>query len=259
MEVLKGSPPEEPRRQPGFFDLIINRLQAVGISLVAGLLFSAAIVVVFGLLAREVFLTARAGPLDRDITLFVRGLHTPTRDNLAVEASFFGGHLFLLPATIVVALALRGRGHPVSALLFFSSVAGGFVLNALLKITFHRARPDLWPALVSEHTYSFPSGHAAMSTVFYGGVAAVVFHLTDRVVPRLSAVVFALIAIVTIAGSRVYLGVHWTTDVVAGFVVGVFWVAVSAIATEIVYRRVPKARPVPRRRRTAVAPKTGPS
>jgi undecaprenyl-diphosphatase len=259
MEVLKGSPPEARRRQPGFFDLIVNRLQAVGISLVAGLLFSSAIVIVFGLLAREVFLTARAGPLDRQITLFVRGLQTPTRDNLALVATFFGSHLFLIPATLLVAVALRGKGHPTSALLFFASVAGGFVLNALLKITFHRARPDLWPALVSEHTYSFPSGHAAMSTVFYGGLAAVVFHLTDRVVPRVSAVLFALVAIVTIAGTRVYLGVHWTTDVVAGFVVGVFWVAVSAIATEIVYRRVPKARPALRRRAIAVAPKTGPS
>jgi membrane-associated phospholipid phosphatase len=250
MEGLKGSPPEQPRRQPGFFDLVVNRLQAVGISLVAGLLFSAAIVVVFGLLAREVFLTARAGTLDRGITLLVRGLQTPTQDNLAIVVSFFGSHLFLIPATILVALILRAKGHPTSALLFFASVAGGFVLNALLKITFHRARPDLWPALVSEHTYSFPSGHAAMSTVFYGGLASVVFHRTDRLLPRVASVALALVAILNIMASRVYLGVHWTTDVVAGFVVGVFWVAVSAIATEIVYRRVPKARPVRRPRRS---------
>ena len=57
MEVLKGSPAEPPRRQPGFFDLVVNRLQAVGISLIAGLLLSAAFVIVFGLLAREVFLS----------------------------------------------------------------------------------------------------------------------------------------------------------------------------------------------------------
>ena len=257
MEVLKGSPPEPPGRQPGFFDLVVNRLQAVGISLLAGLLFSAAIVVVFGLLAREVFLTARAGPLDREITLFVRGLQTPTRDNLAIVLTFFGSHLFLIPATLLVAFILRAKGHPTSALLFVASVAGGFVLNALLKISFHRARPDLWPALVAEHTYSFPSGHATMSTVFYGGLAAVVFHLTDRRLPRIAAVALALIAIVTIMGTRVYLGVHWTTDVLAGFVVGVFWVVVSAIATEVVYQRVPRARPVRRPRRSSGVPKTG--
>ena len=251
MEVLKGSPPEEPRRQPGFFDLVVNRLQAIGISLLAGLLFAAAIVIVFGLLAREVFLTARAGPLDREITLFVRGLESPFRNNLAIVLTFFGSHLFLIPATLVVAYLLRAKGHPTSALLFFSSVAGGFVLNALLKISFQRARPDLWPALVSEHTFSFPSGHAAMSTVFYGGLASVVFHQTDRRGPRILAVAGALIAILTIMATRVYLGVHWTTDVIAGFVVGIFWVVFSAIATEIVYRRVPHARPVRRPRRGA--------
>jgi undecaprenyl-diphosphatase len=227
----------------------VNRLQAVGISLVAGLLFSAAIVIVFGLLAREVFLTARAGPLDQEVTLLVRGFQTPFRDNLAVLVSFFGSHLFLIPATLLLALVLRAKGHWVSALLFFSSVGGGFVLNALLKITFHRARPDLWPALVSEHTYSFPSGHATMSTVFYGGLAAVVFHQTERHWPRIAVVAGALVAILSIMASRVYLGVHWTTDVVAGFTLGIFWVAVSAIVTEVVYRRVPKARPVPRARR----------
>jgi undecaprenyl-diphosphatase len=249
MEVLKGSAPEPPRRQPRFFDLVVNRLQAVGISLVAGLLFSAAIVIAFGLLAREVFLTARAGPLDRQVTILVRGFQTPFRDNLAVLVSFFGSHLFLIPATLLLALVLRAKGHWVSALLFLFSVGGGFVLNALLKITFHRARPDLWPALVSEHTYSFPSGHSTMSTVFYGGLAAVVFHQTERRWPRIAVVAGALVAILSIMASRVYLGVHWTTDVVAGFTVGIFWVAVSAIVTEIVYRRVPKARPVPRVRR----------
>jgi undecaprenyl-diphosphatase len=251
MEVLKGSPPEEPRRQPGFFDLVVNRLQAIGISLLAGLLFAAAIVIVFGLLAREVFLTARAGPLDREITLFVRGLESPFRNNLAIVLTFFGSHLFIIPATLVVAYVLRAKGHPISALLFFSSVAGGFLLNALLKISFQRARPDLWPALVFEHTFSFPSGHAAMSTVFYGGLASVVFHQTDRRGPRILAVSGALIAILTIMATRVYLGVHWTTDVIAGFVVGIFWVVLSAIATEIVYRRVPGARPVRRPRRGA--------
>jgi undecaprenyl-diphosphatase len=252
MEGLSGKPPESPRRQPGFFDLIVSRLEAVGITLVAGFLFSAAIVVVFGLLAREVFLTARAGPLDRDVTLFVRGLQTPARDHFALVATFFGSHLFLIPATLVVAALLRWKGHPVSSLLFFASVAGGFGLNALLKITFQRARPDLWPALVAEQTYSFPSGHAAMSTVFYGGLASVVFHLTERRGSRIAAVFFAVVAIVTVAGTRVYIGVHWTTDVAAGLVVGVFWVAVSAIATEFAYRRVPAARPIrrPLRRQT---------
>ena len=248
MEELTGKETDPPRRQPRFFDLVVNRFQAIGLSLIAGFFVCAVIVALFGLLARDVFLTARAGPLDREVTLFVRGLQTPARDHFALIVTFFGSHLFILPATLVVAAILRRKQHPVSALLFVGSVGGGFILNALLKITFHRARPNLWPALVTERSFSFPSGHVAMSTVFYGGLAAVVFHLTDRTGPRIAALAFAVLAIGLIAWSRVFLGAHWVTDVTAGFLVGLFWVVVSAVATEVVYRRVPAARPVPRRR-----------
>jgi undecaprenyl-diphosphatase len=248
MEELTGKETDPPRRQPRFFDLVVNRLQAIGLSLIAGFFVCAVIVALFGLLARDVFLTARAGPLDREVTLFVRGLQTPGRDHFALIVTFFGSHLFILPATLVVAAILRWKQHPVSALLFVGSVGGGFILNALLKITFHRARPNLWPALVTERSFSFPSGHVAMSTVFYGGLAAVVFHLTNRTGPRIAALAFAVLAIGLIAWSRVFLGAHWVTDVTAGFLVGLFWVVVSAVATEVVYRRVPAARPVPRQR-----------
>ena len=97
-----------------------------------------------------------------------------------------------------------------------------------------------------------------MSTVFYGGLVAVVFHLTDRPAPRLGAIAFALLAISLIVWSRVFLGAHWMTDVTAGFLVGLFWVVVSAVVTEIVFRRVPRARPV-RRPRSGAKPSRQPS
>ncbi|HVE66084.1 MAG TPA: phosphatase PAP2 family protein, partial [Thermoanaerobaculia bacterium] len=201
-----------------------TRLERLGVSLLAGFFVCAVLVVAFGFLAREVFSTARTGPLDREITISIRALHAPPLDRAARVITFFGGHLFLIPATLLVALGLRSRGHRISALLFSGSVVGGFGLNSLLKITFHRARPDLWQALVAEHTYSFPSGHAAMSTVFFGGLAAVALHLSKRPVVRVTALVLAAVAAMTIAATRVYLGVHWTTDVVAGMLVGLFWV-----------------------------------
>lgn len=222
-----------------------TRIEKVGISLLAGFFMCAVIVALFGFLAREVFATARAGPIDREVTISIRALHAPPLDRAARFVTFFGGHVFLIPATVVVALALRARGHWVSALLFSGSVVGGFLLNALLKITFHRARPDLWEALVAEHTYSFPSGHSAMSTVFFGGLAAVVIHLSKRPALRIAAVLLGTVAAVTIAGTRVYLGAHWTTDVVAGMLVGLFWVVVAGIATEHVARRAARRAAAP--------------
>ncbi len=249
MEDVKDagtSAPPRPRRMT-LFHHVFSRIEAVGLSLVLGFLVCGAIVVLFGVLVREVFLTARAGPLDRAVTLAVRSLATPERDDIARVLTFFGSHFFLVPATVLVALLLRWKGHWVSALLFSGSVAGGWGLNALLKITFQRARPALWPALASEATYSFPSGHAAMSTVFFGGLAAVVLHRTDDPAPRAVAIGLATFLVLTISGTRVYLGAHWATDVTAGMLVGLFWVVVSSTATEYVSRRVPDARP---RRRT---------
>ena len=223
-----------------------TRLEKVGLSLLVGFFVCAVIVVGFGLLARDVFSTARTGPLDREVTISIRALHAPPLDRAARILTFFGGHLFLIPATLLVALGLKSRGHWISALLFTGSVVGGFALNSLLKISFQRARPDLWQALVAEHTYSFPSGHAAMSTVFYGGLAAVALHLSKRPAVRVTAIVFATIAAVTISATRVYLGAHWTTDVVAGMLVGLFWVIVAAVATEHVARRTAaRAQPPP--------------
>ena len=213
-----------------------TRLEKVGVSLLAGFFVCATLVVLFGFLAREVFATARTSDLDREITSSVRALHTPRLDRAARAVTFLGSHLFLVPATLLVALGLRSKGHWISALLFSGSVVGGFALNSLLKITFQRARPDLWQALVAEHTYSFPSGHAAMSTVFFGGLAAVAIHLSKRPAVRVTAVVLATAAAVTVAGTRIYLGVHWTTDVVAGILVGLFWVVVAAVGTEHVAR-----------------------
>lgn len=214
-----------------------TRVQALELYLVSGFLVCAAVVVLFGILAREVFRTTDTRDFDRGVTLAVRELQSPGNDRIAEGVTFFGSHVFIIPATILITAGLWRKGHWISAVLFSGSVVGGFGLNALLKIAFARQRPDLWPALVTEKTYSFPSGHATMGTVFYGGLAAVVLHLSRRPVIRDAALVFATTAILMIAASRVYLGAHWTTDVTGGILVGLFWVSVCSTGTRYVTGR----------------------
>ena len=209
-----------------------SREEAVGLYFTLSLLACVVVVVAFGVLAREVFEAGATGRLDAAAGGFLFGLRSP-RITAAMEAITSLGHpAFLLVGTAVVCAGFVLRDHRVSALLFSGSVAGGFALNSALKLAFARARPSAWPALVKETTYSFPSGHAAMTTVFFGGLVAVVFHLYPDRVPRLAAAAAAAACILAVAVSRVYLGAHWATDTLAGVLVGLFWVAVYAAGVE---------------------------
>jgi membrane-associated phospholipid phosphatase len=229
---------EEERARVRPLRRLFTRVEALGLYLVSGFLVCAVVVFLFGFLAREVFRTTETRAFDREVTLAMRELHSPSNDRIARIVTVFGSHLFVLPATVVVAAGLWLKHHRASALLFCGSVVGGFGLNALLKISFARDRPDLWPALVTERTYSFPSGHATIGTVFFGGLAAVVLHLFRRPFVRAATLALSTAAILMVAASRVYLGAHWTTDVAGGVLVGLFWVSVCSTGTEYVSRRV---------------------
>lgn len=236
---------EEPGPRVAPLRRLFTRVEALGLYLVSGFLVCAVVVFLFGFLAREVFRTTDTRAFDREVTLAVRELQSPSNDRIARIVTFFGSHMFIVPATLLITVLLRWRGHWVSALLFAGSVAGGFALNALLKIAFARQRPDLWPALVAEITYSFPSGHATMATVFYGGLAAVVLHLSRRPVIRGGTLALATAAVLMVAASRVYLGAHWTTDVTGGILLGLFWVSVCSTGTRYVTERLAARVPPP--------------
>ncbi|MBC8646466.1 MAG: phosphatase PAP2 family protein [Thermoanaerobaculia bacterium] len=223
----------------------LTREGTVGLYLTVGFVVCAAAVVLFGTLARFVF-HAEGSDLDRLVTVAIRKFHAPGQDRVLRAITALGDVWVLAPAMALVTWLLVRKAHRVSAVLFAGSVVGGFLLNVLLKWTFERARPDLWPPLVTEHTFAFPSGHAAMSTVFYGGAAAVVFHLSRRPNVRLASFLAAAAIITAVAISRVYLGAHWLTDVLAGILVGVFWIAVCATGTEyFARRRALRAGPAP--------------
>ncbi|MFN2387109.1 MAG: phosphatase PAP2 family protein [Thermoanaerobaculia bacterium] len=222
-----------------------TREGTVGLYLTLGFLACAVVVVLFGTLVRFVF-HAEGYDLDRSVTLAIRKFHAPGQDRVLRAITALGDVWVLAPATAVVTAALFRKAHRVSALLFAGSVLGGLLLNVLLKWTFGRPRPDLWPPLVTEHTFAFPSGHAAMATAFYGGAAAVVFHLSSRPGIRLASFLAAAATITAVAVSRVYLGAHWLTDVVGGILLGVFWVSVCATGTEyFARRRAMRAGPAP--------------
>ncbi len=107
----------------------------------------------------------------------------------------------------------RGRGRQVLWLILV--VIGGTLLNSALKQGFAAPRPDLLPHLDIVKSYSFPSGHASGNMIFFGALA--------MMMARKWAWVAASVMIALIGFSRVWLGVHWPTDVIAGWILGIGW------------------------------------
>lgn len=139
--------------------------------------------------------------------------------------TFFGSPAVALVISSVVFVVLYRRRHLVEAALFPVVLGGAELLNLILKLSFHRARPEL--GFVHLETYSFPSGHAMMSTAAYGALAYLAWgHLHNRR-HHLLLLAGTVVLVALICFSRLYLGVHYLSDVLAGVAGGAFWLAVS--------------------------------
>ncbi|RUW17628.1 MULTISPECIES: phosphatase PAP2 family protein [unclassified Mesorhizobium] len=142
--------------------------------------------------------------------------------------------LVLITSTVIIYLLLIRR--PATALFVFVAVAGGQVLSSLLKFEVDRPRPDLVSHLVNETSFSFPSGHAMLSAITYltlGSLAA--RFLPDRAT-KVFLLALAVLVTVLVGTSRVYLGVHWPSDVLAGWCAGFAWAMLCWLAARLLQR-----------------------
>lgn len=117
------------------------------------------------------------------------------------------------------------------------SVFGGMLLNTLLKQIFVRARPQFANPLLTITNYSFPSGHTMMATVFYGTLCLVFVTYVRKWFLRILAVLFSAMMILLVGFSRIYLGVHYLSDVLAAIFEGLAWLAFCVIAFQELGRR----------------------
>ena len=144
----------------------------------------------------------------------------------------YGDAAVLLIVGIILLVKRRWRWFLYLAV----TAGGGALLNLELKHHFARTRPDIAEMLRRAHGFSFPSGHAMGSTVAYGALAYLAVRALTSWKWKSAALAFAIAFIAAVATSRVYLGVHWISDVGAGITAGAVWVAFTTVAYETLRR-----------------------
>jgi undecaprenyl-diphosphatase len=205
---------------------------AVGALLLIGLAVIAGAVAAFAGLA-ALMQSGATQHIDDAVLLWLNAHATPTLDLAALEVTSLGSGTVVWVILLISSAFLWTTGHRYSVLLLFAAMLGGSILNLQLKAEFGRPRPELFPWRTTQVGHSsFPSGHALTAVVLYATLAYLIGRLqTTRVQRRLTLLV-ALLIILLIGLSRLYLGVHYPSDVLAGFVVGIAWSTVCALAIE---------------------------
>ena len=186
---------------------------------------SALSTVFFARLAWELHANALDG-LDAAVQKLVNGFRG-SFDGLLVFLTTLGGFLPMTLLVCAVLVLLIGAGKPREARFLLWSTVGCLVLNVLLKLLFHRARPHAEPAylLPRPGSLSFPSGHTMGSAGALGGLAVVVRVLGPRRAVWRSVAVVCALMVLGVALSRVYLGAHYPSDVLGGLFAAASWVS----------------------------------
>jgi undecaprenyl-diphosphatase len=224
-------------------DRLRRPLAALGSLLAVGLAAAVVAAVAFGLLARGVAGGATQ-EVDEAVVRWFLELSNPVFDVLALLGAALGSAIALWIVLIAGTVVFWRKRRLASVVVLWASLVGGYVLNPVLKAFFARPRPSLragdlellgW-TFAFPTSPSFPSGHAVTSVVVFGTLAYLVLRLEPTRRMRRWTLAGAVGLIVLIGTTRVYLGVHYPSDVLAGVLAGFVWTAASALSVEAMGR-----------------------
>lgn len=200
------------------------------VSLAVYFLIFLACLIGFGQIADEVHEGETLG-IDDAILQTINGFSTSVWDTFFVIVTQLGGVIGIITLTLGLLAVLILRHKRRAAFVLALTVGGAALLNLILKLVFERSRPDLWEQLIVETSYSFPSGHAMLSAAL-GLVVIYIFWATRY---RWPVAVAASLYVLVIGLSRLYLGVHYPTDIVAGWLVSGVWLVAVVVVTNSQY------------------------
>ena len=207
----------------------------VGVFVLAGATLAIAGTVAFTHVANWVS-EGETQQFDERVLRWLGANRTTILDGVIVEVTMLGTGTVVMVMVAVAGLFLWLTRHRYSAVLLLVATLGGIVLNNVLKLAFSRPRPQVVEWGTHAMSSSFPSGHAMSAAIVYGTVAYLAARLQKQWWARALTLLVALVLIVLIAFSRLYLGVHYPSDVLAGAVIGLAWAGFCMATLEIVQR-----------------------
>lgn len=211
--------------------------EVLGLHLTAGLAALILSVSLFGMLASDVVSGAPITEIDMRLAFWFNRHADAAWIPVIMFITHMNHPVGVLAMAAVFVWFLRARGAHYWVVTVGLAVPGGMLVNVLLKYTFQRARPHFEQPLVELATYSFPSGHTSGATVFYGVLAAYFVMRYTGAGQRLLILLAASGMIALVAYSRVYLGAHYLSDVLAGVAVGSAWLAICITGISTLRRR----------------------
>ena len=199
----------------------------VGVQLLVGILLFVGMTLLLAALAEHVVTGRPLTLLDQQLSAWIGRNQTPQLTTFFMAVTALGSTAIAVVLAVVVGAYLLRRRQRYWFVAITLTIVGGVTLNRLLKIAFQRARPQFDDPIRTFAGYSFPSGHTVTATVVYGALALLLF--TRVKTPRARALVIAsaTLIIVLVGFSRIYLGAHYLTDVLAAMAEGVAWISLS--------------------------------
>ena len=205
-----------------------------GVALV-GLLAALLSLFLFAKLASEVREGETSG-FDNAVRTWIHQFASPQMTVAMKFISLLGYDILIVALVIAILMFLRLRWKRAAVWLSIT-MAGAVLLDVTLKHEFHRPRPVPYFG-DAPHSYSFPSGHALASFCFYGVLAGLIAHRIERLSLRIVVALVAALLVLAIGISRIYLGVHYPSDVLAGYIAAAMWVATMLVVDHIGTRAV---------------------
>ncbi len=198
------------------------------------LLFS---IFIFADITKDTLIDREVVKFDTEVSQSIYSYRTPVVTEVMKFISLMGADFMIACATVIL-IILTFKKHKRESLIFSLIFILGAGLNLLLKEIFQRPRPNIDP-LLTLTSYSFPSGHAMNSFIFYAVISYFTFHFTRSIKVTFLVGVVSAILVSLIGVSRVYLGVHYPSDVIAGFAAGLLWfVLVLLIERTIIFLKL---------------------